>query len=262
MLVTGKDRPSRMPAVFGLLREDIARQRRKTAVTGCGCFGVLAAIGLLVALMGSGEDAFIVVFVLGIMGLVFGGIALGGAMGRIRAAEEKVAFAEAVHDQFLDDVHPAGKVHYHLDLRHYDVDDKRYWTGRSQHGNAKHRYDDRWYRSKFHLSDGSIVVIERRADVKTRKGAVVKNKRRLYLKIFPNPKTFGVAPVIGSDLEPMVKQTIRDDFHDPPEGLKVNFDAQRGEVVALRVTQLDADILGREVLVLVQAVLLYLRMRG
>lgn len=262
MLLTGKDRPSELPSRLDEMRAEANRLRR------AGCLVVLAGLGVgcvflaIAVLVLGGEDGGILTLVVGIMALVFGGIGYSGHRTTVAAMDAKIDFVSQFTREFADDFHPAGKVHYHIDLRAYDVEDKRYWTGRSTHGNTKFRYADKWFRAKFYLADGTCVIVERRADVKVRKGQVVKDKRRLYLKVIPNAKTFGGGPYTGTDLDQMVRQTVVDSFHDPPEGLKVAREGDRPDLIALKVTQLDADFLGREVLVLVEAVLLYLRMRA
>lgn len=261
MLLTGKDRPSRLPERVEQLRAHVRSEARFGCVTGLLVVGV--PIGLVVGgFAWFDEDAIGFPLTFAIMIFIFGGIAWMNYRSRVHSAKAKVDFVDGVLREFQDDVHPASKLHYHVDLRPYDADDKRYWSGTSQHGNSKYRYDDRWFRAKLHLVDGTAVVLERRADVKVRKGSVVKDKRRLYVKVMPNAKTFGSGPYQGTDLEKMVEQTIREAFHDPPEGLKIAREADRPDLVALKVTQLDADFLPREVLVLVEAVLLYLRMRA
>ncbi|MEZ4236815.1 MAG: hypothetical protein R3F59_11805 [Myxococcota bacterium] len=160
------------------------------------------------------------------------------------------AFVVDLMDALQDDLHPKRKVEVALDLAGYDQPAKRTWSGRSKHGNTKHRYEDRWLDLRAKLVDGTRLQVVRRADVKTRKGSVMKEKRWVSLRIQPARQVrFEAAAVEAAALEAAAAA-----FHDPPEGLVVRVsDTERG--VRIRVMQLDAPILADEVVALAEAVL-------
>ncbi|MEZ4322886.1 MAG: hypothetical protein R3F61_35800 [Myxococcota bacterium] len=259
MLRSGKNRLSDFPRLWLELDDHIAAKRR-TLYVGTGVIvGVLVVMAVVFAITVGGDAVGAVCSIGGFLG-IFGCIVAFTMRSRINAIAEKVEFAKAITEALADDYHPARKINYYLDLRPYDANDKQYWSGRSMHGNSKYRYRDRWFRQKFVLIDGTRVVVERKSDHKVRKGSLIRHKRRVYVKVYPNAATFGAGPYEGTEnLETMVREAIRASFHDPPEVIRVRREGPRDHI-SLAVTQLDAPILGREVVALVEAVLLYLRL--
>jgi len=260
MLRSGKERLSDFGRLWLELDDYIAAKRRNVWLGAVIALGVLAMISAgVVVYTGDGEALTPVCITSGIVGIiaVIGIFALNASIDRMA---RKVRFAKDLTKALADDYHPARKILYYLDLRSYDTGDKRYWSGRSRHGNSKYRYLDRWFRQKFTLIDGTEIIVERKADVKVRKGAVMRHKRRVYIKIRPATQSFGHG--VGREpeaLDSMVRAAIRESFHDPPEFIKVR---QGGEsdVLEIKITQLDAPIFGSEVVSVIEAMLLYLQM--
>ena len=103
----------------------------------------------------------------------------------------------------------------------YNAAGNQYWEGRSLHGNPKYRYADRWLALRFALADGSLVRVARKADVKTKKGSVMRHKRRLFVALDPHPARHGPGPFDVSVLDDLVRVAVSRSFHDPVEGLEV-----------------------------------------
>ncbi len=261
MLRSGKERVSDFGRVWLELEDEMARRRRNLFLIAGLIAGILlVGIGTFAVVMG-GSDAIGGVCMMTFMVTIFGAIFFFAAYQRIGRIQAKVDFAKGVTEALADDYHPARKIHYYMDLRAYDAEDKKYWSGRSMHGNAKYKYLDRWFRQKFWLIDGTRVVVERKADHKVRKGALIRHKRRVYVKVYPGEKAFGPGPWAGDDdLEMMVKQAVDASFHDPPEVLRIRRQGPRDHV-GIALTQLDAPILPGEVVALIESILLYLQMK-
>ena len=262
MLRSGKERVSDFGRVWLELEDHLARRRNRLFITTGIIVGVIMlGLGTFIGATG-GSDAIGGICVMLFMVTIFSSIIFFAALGRLKKIRTKVAFAKGITDALADDYHPARKIHYYLDLRPYDADDKQYWSGRSMHGNSKYKYLDRWFRQKFWLIDGTRVVVERKADHKVRKGSLIRHKRRVYVKVYPSEKSFGAGPWQGDDdLEMMVKQAVRASFHDPPEVLRIRRQGPRDHV-GIALTQLDAPILPEEVVALVESILLYLQMKS
>jgi hypothetical protein len=261
MLRSGKERVSDFGRVWLELEDHLAQRRTRMYITTAVLVGlVVFGLGTFIAATG-GSDAIGGICVMLFMVAVFASIFFFGARQRLQRIQAKIDFAKGVTDALADDYHPARKIHYYMDLRPYDAEDKKYWSGRSMHGNSKYKYLDRWFRQKFWLIDGTRVVVERKADHKVRKGSLIRHKRRVYVKVYPSEKTFGPGPWQGDDdLEMMVKQAVNDSFHDPPEVLRIRRQGPRDHV-GIALTQLDAPILPKEVVALVESILLYLQMK-
>ncbi|MCB9677772.1 MAG: hypothetical protein H6737_21900 [Alphaproteobacteria bacterium] len=260
MLRSGKERFSDFGRLWLELDDYVAMRRRRIFIVGGVMGSVVLALASAICMATSGEDAFAALCTVSLFFVIFGAIFAFASLERVKQVTTKVTFAKELNEAFADDFHPARKITYYIDLRAYDESDKKYWSGRSAHGNSKYKYLDRWYRQKFWLIDGTRVVVERKADHKERKGSVVRHKRRVYVKVFPGP-AFGSGPFRGDeDLDDMIKQAIRGSFHDPPEVIRVRKEGDKDHL-SVAITQLDAEILGREVVALVEAMLLYLRMR-
>ena len=259
-MIEGKFRPS---AVAPRLEEARTRAFRKELKTfgvqlGIGIAG-LSLLALVFSYLSFDGDVGFSLFILLTGFMIFGGLSMG-RYSSYQAAKRKIAFVSELIEAFAEDVSPFHKLSLRLDPSAYNEDSKQYWTGSSLHGNIKRRYEDAWCLMKFFLPDGTTVRVVRRADVKVKKGAVMRHKRRVYLKISPSPTVFGPGPFTGTeDLEQMVKLAVAEKFHDPPEFLTVRRRGT-GDSISLKVTQLDAPILGREVFVLVEAIVLFLQM--
>ena len=262
MLRSGKERVSDFGRVWLEIDDYVARRRRNILLVGGGIAG-----GIFFGLTGfiwtaGGSDAVGGICMVAFMVTLFSSIFVFAAYQRVGRIQKKVDFARGVTKALADDYHPARKIHYYLDLRPYDADDKQYWSGRSMHGNSKYKYLDRWFRQKFWLIDGTRVVVERKADHKVRKGSLIRHKRRVYVKVYPSEKSFGAGPWQGDDdLEMMVNQAVRTSFHDPPEVPRIRRQGPRDHV-GIALTQLDAPILPEEVVALVESILLYLQMKS
>lgn len=257
MKIEGRFRPSALRDTLQSTLDDLKQKQTYYTIGAMVMLGGLACFLVLLFLVMSDPGLGIFCAVGSLMVSIVVLVMVFQGLGRQVA---KATFALGLLDELYDDLHPARKSTYRLDLSSYDAGNKRYWSGRSAHGNAKHRYDDRWLRHKFQLVDGTTVVLERRADVKTRKGGIQKEKRRLYLKVRPNPATFG--PVTDAQgLDELVRQRVKEGFHDPPEQIRIDPKVS-DDGLRVRISQWDAPIREHEAFQMVETVLLYLQMRG
>lgn len=248
----GRYRPSELDRALAGLAAAHKREGMRASLLVAAGGGVVLALSWASFAFFPGEFGIgIVVLVLGIIGLVFFGGALVSAH---RRAGHKLRFARGLCEELLDDFHPGRKVRIELDLADYDALGKRYWQGKSIHGNTKYKYADRWLILRLVLADGTRVRLVRKADVKTKKGDIVRHKRQLYAHLDPAPERYGRGPWDVSVLDSIVRTAIDREFHDPPEDMRVRA-ARRGASIDLKVTQLDAEILPREVTTVLDATL-------
>lgn len=257
MILQGRYRPTQLRV---LLESTLAQSRRKHRLYAfISVFGTAALAVAVIAGFVLGQEGltFLLVFV-GIVVWLFGAAAI---FGRARRIEAKLQFALGFLDQVFQDLHPARKITYHLDLGRYDTSVKQFWAGTSRHGNAKYRYRDVWLRQKFQLVDGTEVVLRRKADVKVRKGTVQREKRCMLLKVRPNPRTLGGLDNLNGYAE-LVQQRIREGFHDRPEAIKVKPTTPTDPRIRIQVDQWDAPILATEAFLVLETTILFLRMRG
>lgn len=201
----------------------------------------------------------------GVIGAVIAGVVYATKRGKIKRAHEKVAFARELHDRLADELHPRRSVILDFDLRHYDEASKKIWTGRSIAGNPKHKYSDKWLHYRAVLADGTKLDIVRQAGVKTKKGNVVKEKRRLFLELTPNPRRYALA--LLKQERPARRLRARLEaatgaFHNDPEEFHARVQGA-GDTLRVKVTQEDAPILAQEVVTIIEEVVRFLQeLRG
>lgn len=207
-------------------------------------------------------------FMLPPAGLI-GGVIAGGLYmakrGKVKRAREKLAFARELHETLADDLHPRRSVVLDFDLRHYDVASKQIWSGRSSAGNAKYKYSDKWLRYRAVLADGTRLDIVRQAGVKTKKGSVVKEKRRLFLELTPNPRRYALSLLHQERPARRLRARLEaatGAFHNDPEEFHARVQGA-ADALRVKVTQEDAPILAREVVTIIEEVVRFLQeLRG
>lgn len=202
------------------------------------------------------------------VGIIVGAVAwliYNAKMGKLKRAREKVAFARELHDRLQDELHPRRSVILDFDLRHYDEKSKLVWSGRSIAGNEKLKYSDKWLHYRAVLADGTKLEIVRQAGVKTKKGSVVKEKRRLLLELVPNPRRYALS--LLQQERPARRLRARLEaatgaFHNDPEEFHARVQGS-GDALRVKVTQEDAPILANEVVTIVEEVVRFLQeLRG
>ena len=180
---------------------------------------------------------------------------------KLNRAREKVAFAVELWSLLRDEVHARSLVVLDFDLRHYDESGKRTWEGKSSAGNPKSQYSDKWLRLRMTLADGTALEVVRVAGVKTKKGAVQKEKRRLLLRMRPSPRRYRSDQLAeGSPAAKALRDALKDscrEFHNSPEEFACRAASVDG-ALTIKVVQEDAPILAKEVLVLLGRALLFL----
>lgn len=247
-LIHERLRPEEVPDVVRQLHATLDRQDRNALLI------FLVGMGLLLgACAPTGGITF---FVAVVVALVY-----FARRATRQRAREKVRFLGDLVDLLRDELHQRAHIIIDFDLRHYDEKSKLAWTGRSSAGNAKHKYSDKWLVLRCMLGDGTGLEVVRQAGIKTKKGSVVKEKRRLFVSLRPNPRRY---PMLGfardgdeaHRLRSGLKTSCRQ-FHDEPE----EFHAQvstTGETLDVKVVQEDAPIQPAEVLAVVEKALRFL----
>lgn len=244
--------PREMAALF-----EITRKARRQARLRYGAALALVAVASLALLP--------VVPPASVFGLFFFIVLIITGWNRGKAIdrkEAKVAFLRDLLESFRDELHPRAPIRYRFDLRAYDAPDKVERTARSATGNLKTYYSDKWLHLRLTLADRTVVEVVRQQGLKTKKGGVVSEKRRLFLTVTPNPRRYW--PMQG---EPMVnrlrwelRNTVSRWFHNPPEMFHAKVDCHERDL-EVRITQEDADILPAEVHALVGCLVYHLAQR-
>lgn len=203
-------------------------------------------------------------FVVGPIALVatlFALIIYLGKRGKLARAWKKVQFTRELHALLVDELHPRRSVVLDFDLRHYDEGRSPVWSGRSVYGNRKYKYSDKWLHYRGVLADGTKLSMMRQAGIKTKKGAVVKEKRRLFLEIMPNPSRYSLSLVDDPRAARALRnrlQVATDAFHDTPEDFHARVQGG-GRGLRVKVTQEDAPILAGEVTAIIEEVMRFLQ---
>jgi hypothetical protein len=197
----------------------------------------------------------------GFIGVIITGAIFANKHAKLKRSLEKLDFVRELHGRLEDELQPRRPIHLDFDLRHYDEASKMVWQGRSSHGNAKYKYSDKWLHYRGTLADGTRFEVVRQAGVKTKKGAVVKEKRRLFLEVLPDPRRYDLSLL----KEPRPRQRLRarldvatGAFHDTPEEFHARVEAAGG-LLKLKVTQEDAPILPVEVVTILEEVVRFLQ---
>lgn len=222
--------------------------------------------GLALALIAVASLAFALVFppvsMMGLFAFIMVAVAAWKRGKAIDRKEAKIGFLRDVLEAFQDELHPRAPIRYRFDLRAYDAPDKVERTARSAAGNTKTYYSDKWLHLRLTLADRTVVEVVRQQGLKTKKGGVVSEKRRLFLTVSPNPRRYW--PMQG---EPMVnrlrwelRNTVTQRFHNPPELFHARVDCHARDL-EVRITQEDADILPQEVHALVGCLVYHLAQR-
>lgn len=240
----------RLDAVDAKLAEvdaSVGRDLAKAKVIGV--VGAVAALALCFPLLPAGV-------ILGVVTAAY----FFTRRDKLRRARDKVTFAREVHALLEDELHPRRAVVLDFDLRHYDEASKKVWSGRSSHGNAKYKYTDKWFHYRAVLADGTRLDLRRQAGVKTKKGAVVKEKRRLFVALAPNPARYPLEALGNATPRRQLQDRLRratEAFHDAPEEFRARVEGP-GAALRVRVTQEDAPILPLEVFAVVGELMRFL----
>ena len=240
--------PDELPRMFGEMQAQIDRRSLHHNLL-FGGLAVVAAVALVVP-------------PLGIFGIILVIFFFFRGRSKIARKRQKLEFLRGVVGELADELHPRAPVRFDFDLTAYDEKSKLTRSGRSSAGNTKSYYSDKWLRLRVVLADRTRVEIVRQVGIKEKKGSKQHEKRRLFLTVTPNPKRY--QPMLG---EPMaaklrwqVEGAIVQGFHNRPEQVAVHV-THHTQDIDLRVAQFDAEILPREVTVILSAVVLHLRER-
>lgn len=247
-LIHERVRPEEVPGVVRQLEADLDRRARKALM-------IYVPI-LVVAVALCAPSGFLSVII-----AVGASLWFFAARSTRERAREKVHFLRDLFELLKDELHQRAHLIIDFDLRHYDEKSKLTWSGRSTHGNAKYKYSDKWLVLRCMLGDGTGLEVVRQAGIKTKKGSVVKEKRRLFVSLRPNPRRY---PMLGfardgdeaHRLRSGLKTSCREFTNDPEE-----FHAQvaaTGETLDVKVVQEDAPIRAAEVLAVLDKALRFL----
>lgn len=237
-----------LPRILGQIEGELQKRRRNHVLLYVGLF-VLAAFAWILPPVGL--IATIVLLVLFFRG-----------KKKIARKQAKLEFLKGVLAELRDELHPRMPIRFDFDLTAYDHTGKLERTARSFAGNTKSYYSDKWLRLRVVLADKTRVEIVRQVGIKVKKGNVQHEKRRMFVTVTPNARRY--RPMLG---EPMagrlrwqVEGAIVSGFHNRPEQVAVHVEHHTQDI-ALRVAQFDAEILPREVTVVLHAVAVHLRER-
>jgi len=147
-------------------------------------------LGIAISLYFVTLDAVEACFPFSLLFCIFGLIIYYTRMKSYKRMLAKVEFGEELMEKLLDEIYPRSKIKFYLDLQPYDIRGKQIWKGRSSHGNPKYKYNDRWLRLCVTLADGSRLFLLRKVGVKTKSSSIVKEKRKMVLSFYPNPRCY------------------------------------------------------------------------
>jgi len=213
---------------------------------------ILGFMVLLWSLVEFDEDTAEMFLGASVLGLFFAGGAIFSAVGKHGRKSKKLVFLRELLEELRPELHPRKMVRVRFDLRHYDHKDP-IWTGTSTHGNPKAKYSDKWLQVRAVLADRSQVEIVRQAGLKTKKGSLVKEKRRLTLTITPPHDSREIFEKGKKTLGTELNNSLHAYFHDRPEAFKVA-SRKRAGALKIKAMQLDAPFLAQEVTSLLRAV--------
>ena len=242
------------PRLSEVVEEDARAAWRGTAI------GTLIVILVVVLASLAAPVAGLFFGLMGLLLVVLSSTARWQAVDRKRA---KVNFTVGLLDLLRDDLHPDAKVRVNFDLRHYAAGGKQIWRGLSSAGNLKVKYSDKWLHLSGVLADGTQIRITRQAGIKVKKGSVVREKRRLFLRVVPSPARRAALGTsrLAQRLVGEVKEAVSRGFHDRPEALRANVTRDGGALV-VKVVQEDAPILPEEVILLLDTTVRFLSRPG
>lgn len=207
----------------------------------------IGAVAALVAVV----SAVLLLVPLTLIAVVVGGFlaysAVTTARGGAARLSAKVDFVKALVHELSFDLHPRARASLSVDLGAYDAPGKLERTARTSSGKTKQYFTDKWVHLGCVLADGTRVRAVRQQGIKRKTGSVVREKRRLFLTIQPNPRRYPpLSPQALDRIRHDVKAAIVQRFHNPPELVHVHL-ADRGGKLELVVAQEDAEILATEV---------------
>jgi hypothetical protein len=169
--------------------------------------------------------------------------------------QAKVRFLSELFALLRDELHPRAPVRFDFDLSAYDASGKLRKETRSAAGNAKRYFSDKWLRVRVVLADGTRLSVIRQAGMKTKKGKVVSESRRLVVSLVPN---LGKAsPVDWGRHADALTSRARGRLHgNAPAAASpsVHVIANERGIVA-RVRQVDVDFEAAQVVAVVEALL-------
>jgi hypothetical protein len=187
--------------------------------------------------------------------LVLTAIFYSGRRDGFAREQAKVRFLSELFALLRDELHPRAPVRFDFDLSAYDAGGKLRNETRSAAGNAKRYFSDKWLRVRVVLADGSRLSVVRQAGVKTKKGSVVNESRRLVVSLVP--KLDQGSPVDWDKYAHTFFSHVRGRRPRSPlggTGPAVDVSAnERGLVV--RVKQVDVDFEAAQVVAFAEALL-------
>jgi hypothetical protein len=249
-----RELPKQMQFLFDQLRGIAIRRATMGFVW---CLLITAALALLHAYAKQGLPPLMLLF----GAVVFMGIGLVQWKG-YRRKRDKVRFVCDLLEELHVDLHPLRKLRLALDLRPYDHAAKLIWSGTSSAGNPKAKYRDRWLHLDLLLADGTRMRLEREVGVKTKKGGIQSEKRRMFLAMKPNPKRYDVSQIRADadKLRKRMKDAVLGMFASHPDDFHVHVDPQEGWF-EIKVSQVDQQISVDEVHSLLHALIGFLARR-
>ncbi len=254
-----KFKPHKADKLFRVLDGVMAETRKKRLIRDLLTTAVLVAVAVIsfavFQLAGAPDDSDIFGIPVAILLLV---AALGyGGRAVVHRKNDKVEFTKELLASLREELMPGKRVRMRLDLRFYEHDTKLFWTGESQFGNPKAKYSDKWLAFEGTLAEGSTVAVRRQAGIKTKSESIMREKRRLFLTVEPNPNRYQLERMDMAQLKRGLKSAVGQLFHDPPEKFHFRPELHSGRL-KIKVTQLDAPILAEEVMVVLQCVFSFL----
>lgn len=177
-------------------------------------------------------------------------------------ARRKRAFLDELVTALLQDTYPGSRLQVRADLAPTEANAKRWSVTRNARGKPKERFRDEWLDVRGFLADGSRFRVRRRADMKVKyRRMVLRYRRRALVELWPNPRRYDVRRAADNParLARCVRRAVEAGFHDPPEGLKAAPGGPSKSPFAVRVVQLDADILASEIVLVLAAMVDYLQ---
>jgi hypothetical protein len=216
-------------------------------------FFALAIVGIAGLAQWAFDETPIVPF--GFFGLIFTAVFYGERRSGYAREQATVRFLSELFGLLRDELHPRAPVRFDFDLSAYDAGGKLRKETRSAAGNAKRYFSDKWLRVRVVLADGTRLSVIRQAGVKTKKGSVVNESRRLVVSLVPN---LGQAsPVDWGRHADALTSRARARLHASAlqtASPSVHVIANERGIVA-RVRQVDVDFEAAQVVAVVEALL-------
>ena len=248
---------SRMQAFTARNASELQRRRTNSNLLGFGGLGVVV-VAVAAAILFTDEPGFAIA-IIAFFGLF--GFAFWMASSQVLTLlTEKVGFVNGLCEALMDELAPESRLKLTWDPADFDEERKLVRTAQSLAGNQKRYLKDRWLKLKFVLADGTRVKMTRQRNVKTKKGAELRTHRRIRLQVLPGSRYEMLMHPDLQDLEEKLRETVRFEFHDPPEFFRVKTEGSDG-AIDIHLHQWDAEFLVEEVLAILGAVVGFLDTR-